>query len=97
MAHDDRSKGTRHWSVTRRQFLRDVAAGAGALGVVGLEGIGSGQTLPEPAVSGIEHVVVVMMENRSLITTGGAASSNTSRRRRRRFRRPTRPQATPTA
>jgi phospholipase C len=55
--------------VSRRQFLRRAAAGAGAMAIGG-DVLGAGwkfgsQDLPDPAQSGIEHVVVLMMENRS--------------------------------
>lgn len=57
-----------HRRVSRRQFLRRTAAGAGALTLGGrtvARAVQSALTLPDPAESGIEHVVVVMMENRS--------------------------------
>jgi phospholipase C len=54
-------------SVNRRQFLRRAAGVASAAAFAGKSSIVSGQTetLPDPAASGIEHIVVVMMENRS--------------------------------
>ncbi len=56
--------------LSRRQFLTGVAAATGALALGGC-GDGGGHSdpesasLPNPATSGIEHVIVVMMENRS--------------------------------
>src|ERR1700678_2085048 len=56
-------------SVNRRDFLRRAAAGmASAAAFAGKSSLASAQTaaaLPDPADSGIEHIVVVMMENRS--------------------------------
>ena len=54
-------------SVNRREFLRRAAGVASAAALAGKSTIVSGQTesLPDPADSGIEHIVVVMMENRS--------------------------------
>jgi phospholipase C len=56
-------------SVNRRDFLRRAAAGmASAAALAGKSSLVSAQTaaaLPDPADSGIEHIVVVMMENRS--------------------------------
>jgi phospholipase C len=54
-------------SVNRREFLRRAAGVASAAALAGKSSIVSGQTesLPDPADSGIEHIVVVMMENRS--------------------------------
>ena len=54
-------------SVNRRDFLRRAAGVASAAAFAGKSTIVSGQTesLPDPADSGIEHIVVVMMENRS--------------------------------
>lgn len=53
-------------SLSRRNFLRDMAIAAGAFST-GATGAEKGQTLPLPAPSssGIEHVIVVTMENRS--------------------------------
>jgi phospholipase C len=55
--------------ISRRRFIRQAAAGAGAmaLGSRALPGqLAFGRALlPEPQDSGIEHVIVVMMENRS--------------------------------
>jgi phospholipase C len=59
--------------LSRRQFLAGVAAATGTLafgGCADSDGIGGVNdpeltALPDPAQSGIEHVVVVMMENRS--------------------------------
>ncbi len=53
------------FSINRRQFLAGTAgvAGAAALGVHRASGATS--ALPDPAASGIDHVVLVMMENRS--------------------------------
>jgi phospholipase C len=54
--------------VSRRQFLRQTAASAGALAVGGrtiARAVQSAVTLPAPAESGIDHVIVLMMENRS--------------------------------
>ena len=59
----------RQGGVTRREFLTGTAAGAGLV----LSGCGPDSSLaakvrahlPDPAKSGIDHVVVVMMENRS--------------------------------
>ena len=55
--------------VSRRTFLRSAAVGAGAA-ALGRHGVLASQlpglaALPDPALSGIDHVVVVMMENRS--------------------------------
>jgi phospholipase C len=56
--------------LSRREFLAGLAAATGAL-ALGACGDGSGdgdpesEPLPDPASSGIEHVVVLMMENRS--------------------------------
>jgi hypothetical protein len=48
-------------SITRRRFLRDAAAGATVVGVGGLQPLAHAQAvLPDPASSGIEHIVVVM-------------------------------------
>lgn len=54
-------------SLNRRDFLRSVAGAASAAALAGESGLVSAQTtsLPNPANSGIEHIVVVMMENRS--------------------------------
>jgi phospholipase C len=54
-------------SVNRREFLRRAAGVASAAALAGKSTIASGQaeSLPDPADSGIEHIVVVMMENRS--------------------------------
>jgi phospholipase C len=54
-------------SVNRREFLLRAAGMASAAALAGQSSIVSGQTdsLPDPADSGIEHIVVVMMENRS--------------------------------
>jgi phospholipase C len=59
--------------ISRRQLLKGAAAGALAVG--GLRSLGgcsddstgssSAALLPDPAASGIEHIVLVMMENRS--------------------------------
>src|SRR6266568_1253746 len=54
--------------ISRRQFLESAAIGAGAV-ALGRHGALAdqlaAQALPDPAHSGIDHVVVVMMENRS--------------------------------
>jgi phospholipase C len=59
-------------ALSRRQFLSRsaiIAGGVAAAGVAGWEAGGGSATaataLPDPAASGIEHIVVVMMENRS--------------------------------
>jgi len=54
-------------SVNRREFLLRAAGVASAAALAGQSSIVCGQTdsLPDPADSGIEHIVVVMMENRS--------------------------------
>src|SRR3984885_15481820 len=54
-------------SVNRRDFLRTAAGMASAAAWAGKSSLVSAQTaaLPDPADSGIEHIVVVMMENRS--------------------------------
>src|ERR1700691_4116864 len=54
-------------SVNRRDFLRRAAGVASAAALTGKPTLVSAQTeaLPDPADSGIEHIVVVMMENRS--------------------------------
>jgi phospholipase C len=56
--------------LSRRQLLAGVAgagiAGAAAVGGLGAAAASAATTgLPEPAVSGIDHIVVLMMENRS--------------------------------
>jgi len=59
--------------LSRRQFLTTSASAAGALAVAGgatgwFTGGGAAtasSVLPDPASSGIDHIVVVMMENRS--------------------------------
>lgn len=52
---------------TRRQFVKQVALGAGALTIGGdrLLHAATRPMLPPPQRSGIEHIVVVTMENRS--------------------------------
>src|SRR5437879_8881436 len=59
--------------ISRRRFLASAATAAGAVALgcrdswidaPSLAAV-AGQPLPEPAASGIEHVVVFMMENRS--------------------------------
>ena len=55
--------------VSRRTFLQSAAVGAGAA-ALGRHGVLASQlpglaALPDPELSGIDHVVVVMMENRS--------------------------------
>src|SRR6202020_3348539 len=54
-------------SVNRRDFIRTAAGMASAAAWAGKSSLVSAQTaaLPDPADSGIEHIVVVMMENRS--------------------------------
>jgi phospholipase C len=50
-------------TVNRRDFIRSVAGvSAASLSVASKS---AAQSLPAPAVSGIEHIIVVMMENRS--------------------------------
>ncbi len=57
--------------LSRRQFIAGVTAAAGAAALsAGCGGSSGGgdpesQPLPDPAKSGIEHIVVLMMENRS--------------------------------
>lgn len=52
--------------ISRRQFLGGVAAATGALALGGgRAGAQMLAELPDPEMSGIEHIVVVMMENRS--------------------------------
>ena len=52
--------------LTRRQVLAGAAGAAGAVGLGGLRSPSEAATkLPEPSVSGIDHIVVLMMENRS--------------------------------
>jgi phospholipase C len=53
--------------ISRRKFLESAALGAGAVafGRHALAEQFSARALPNPAESGIDHVVVVMMENRS--------------------------------
>ncbi|MEW6268740.1 MAG: alkaline phosphatase family protein [Thermodesulfobacteriota bacterium] len=55
--------------LSRRQFLAGLAAATGALALGGCSdgpgGDPENEPLPDPASSGIEHVVVLMMENRS--------------------------------
>lgn len=58
-------------ALSRREFLAGMAAATGALAVGGCGDSSNGgadpesEPLPDPAKSGIEHVVVLMMENRS--------------------------------
>src|ERR1700731_591172 len=58
-------------STTRRSFIKGVALTGGVLAVGGAAGFRSralaapSSTLPNPAGSGITHIVVAMMENRS--------------------------------
>jgi len=60
----------RQRQVTRREFIRRTALGAGALSLAGPSSFaqqlkpGPGG-LPDPTRSGIEHIIVLMMENRS--------------------------------
>jgi phospholipase C len=54
--------------ITRRRFVGAAAASLGALALGGAEPLlarHSGDGLPAPNKSGIEHIVLVMMENRS--------------------------------
>lgn len=54
--------------ISRRQFLQSAAVGAGAMAVGGHGALAEQflrPGLPDPAKSGIDHVVVMMMENRS--------------------------------
>jgi len=56
--------------ISRREFLAGLAAATGALALGSCSDSGGGgdpedEPLPDPATSGIEHVVVLMMENRS--------------------------------
>lgn len=52
--------------INRREFLRNAAGAASAAALAGAaQQAASGQSLPAPAASNIEHIVVVMMENRS--------------------------------
>ncbi len=68
-----RRRGSGVWTdLSRRQFLKGLAATTGALALGGCGGDGSGAqgdpelaALPMPESSGFEHVVVVTMENRS--------------------------------
>src|SRR5437868_15267393 len=54
--------------ISRRKFLESSAMGAGAV-AIGRHSILAEQfspaPLPDPAHSGVDHIVVVMMENRS--------------------------------
>lgn len=53
-------------SISRRRFLEGSLAAVGSLALgCGDRVITTGPGLPDPAASGLEHVVVVMMENRS--------------------------------
>jgi phospholipase C len=56
-------------ALSRREFLTGLGAAAGALALGGCGDAASGdpenEPLPDPASSGIEHIVVLMMENRS--------------------------------
>ena len=55
-------------SINRRDFLRGVAGTSGAVAAGSLLGkdlLVQASSFPNPAQSGIEHIVVVMMENRS--------------------------------
>jgi phospholipase C len=55
--------------LSRRRFLQSAAATGGVLTLGGVNALeqafAQGVALPEPAASGIEHIVVLMMENRS--------------------------------
>jgi phospholipase C len=52
--------------LTRRQLLAGAAGATGALALGGLDRATAATTaLPDPAASGIDHIVVLMMENRS--------------------------------
>ncbi len=51
--------------LTRRQVLAGVAGAAGAVALGGVEPAVAAAPLPEPADSGIDHIIVLMMENRS--------------------------------
>jgi phospholipase C len=53
--------------VPRRKFISGVAAMTGTLALSGERGLAApwSRPLPNPAASGIKHVVVLMMENRS--------------------------------
>ena len=66
---DDEATGRREGlGLTRRQFLRGVASGAGAVGLGALDPfarLDARAKGPTPERSGMDHVVVVMMENRS--------------------------------
>lgn len=72
MTHKER-KDTPHLvptnRISRRGFLQRAAGTAGLLGIGGptfvRNAVAQNVSLPDPAASGIEHVVVVMMENRS--------------------------------
>jgi phospholipase C len=60
--------GAEIMSINRRDFLRGVAGTSGAVAAGSLLGkdlLVQASSLPNPAQSGIEHIVVVMMENRS--------------------------------
>ena len=57
-----------HIKPSRREFVRQLTAGAGALALGGdalLERLAAQAALPLPQNSGLDHVVVLMMENRS--------------------------------
>ncbi len=51
--------------LTRRQVLAGAAGAAGAVAVGGLRPAVAAGRLPDPAASGVDHIVVLMMENRS--------------------------------
>jgi len=64
------AEGIAETELSRREFLAGLAAATGALAMGGCGDAASGvdpesEPLPDPARSGIEHVVVLMMENRS--------------------------------
>jgi phospholipase C len=57
---------TEERGLTRRQVLAGAAGTVGALALGGLDRAAAATTtLPDPASSGIDHIVVLMMENRS--------------------------------
>lgn len=71
--------------ISRRRFIRDAATGVGAMAIGGRALAGewafAQSLLPDPAASGIEHIVVVMMETVRTITCWAGCRARTGGRR----------------